>query len=49
MLSQKYKIIDCGQLVANTDYGINECDNTEDKYPPYPEDFDDLDNFFQVN
>ncbi|KAK7601063.1 hypothetical protein V9T40_008504 [Parthenolecanium corni] len=40
-----YRIIDCGQLKANTDYGINESDGTQDKYPPYPDDFDDLNEF----
>lgn len=49
MLPQNYRIIDCGQLKANTDYGINESDGTQDKYPPYPDDFDDLNEFILVS
>ncbi|XP_075234693.1 peptidyl-prolyl cis-trans isomerase D-like isoform X2 [Lycorma delicatula] len=33
------RIVDCGQFKPGQDWGIAECDGTEDEYPPFPEDW----------
>lgn len=36
----KIHIVNCGELRRGENWGLNECDGTEDVFPPWPEDWD---------
>ncbi|XP_058454207.1 peptidyl-prolyl cis-trans isomerase D [Malaya genurostris] len=41
-------IADCGQIPLGADWGINDCDETEDKLPPFPKDWTRFDADFSI-
>lgn len=41
-------IADCGQIASGEDWGVNDCDETADKLPPFPKDWYRFEDNFTV-
>ncbi|XP_062554742.1 peptidyl-prolyl cis-trans isomerase D [Armigeres subalbatus] len=42
-------IADCGQIVPGEDWGVNDCDETTDKLPPFPKDWCKFEENFTIS